>query len=270
MKFLISSFIVLFINLLTFGQDSGGQAKFHNPLEIDQMKGCQAENLVKERFSQEIDPERRIRICEAVNSVVERLNQGKWSDQLESELLEVWEIFCREHVFFASLGKDKPGNMLGLAQAFPDSKSGFIFEASISIKDGVEKKKWFYQVLLHEARHVDDFYCLWKEGKMLPSSELERRAFRMMSMFDQETPKDLRYSKLPQLWKDKWSNLAPDQMEFNRDAAIANFLRKSSYYRNITQNEPFVQPPSKNQTYAEISLDPPKLVRRSLIAKTME
>lgn len=239
-------------------------AEFVNPLMIESRNGCSGTNIDDSRFTSKVGATRRVAICEAMNDVAERLRNGNWTRQLDEELTEVWRILRETKVVFDEMPADMPGGVVALARSFPDDVDGDSFVASVGLKSGIEEKKWFYHVVLHELRHVYDFHEIWRVGKNLPQFEIERRAFHMMSVFDQQTPRESRFSKVPQLWHDDWLKLPANELEFRRETAIAKFLKKSLFYRDL-EPEPMS---SRNETQAvgpmpdESEYVRPRLVRR--------
>lgn len=239
MKFKLQTcFSLILLILIGIESVRAEEKKLINPLLIDQNKGCQSENLNQLRFSMELETSRKIKICQSVVQVLSRINQGVWSTNLKSELVEIWTIYSQNNVYFARMPVKESSDILAMTESFSTEKDNEQYFACIYLNKKVEEKKWFYQVFLHEIKHVFDFYYSWSKGKNISEIELERRAFRLMSQLDEETPKKIRHSKIPQLWKDKWKKLARPQIEFNREEAITNYLRKSSFYKNFLENDP--------------------------------
>lgn len=248
--------------LFGFQTNIAAEKVFSNPLIHIQTLGCNENNLDSNRFSAAMDVKKQVVLCQSVAQVAERLNQGKWSGQLDVELAEIWQTFSTQDVFFAELPDGTDSGVLALTESFPPGKMRNVFSASIRLKNGIEDKKWFYHVLLHELRHVFDFNELFIADTDLPTVELERRAFCLMSLLDEQTPEAIRFSKVPQLWKDQWKQLPPNIRQYKRNEAIAKFLKKSDFYKNLP-------PPKTNQPTALIKPNyndefgaPPKLRRR--------
>ncbi len=255
-------FLTLVFFLFGFQIISAAGAFGGNPLLIDRNSGCRVANLDRKRFSADLDSKRQLAICQGIEEVLGRLNNGKWSAQLNADLSEIWATFAQKDVFFAKMPAGTPPEMLAMTESFPPGKSLYVFSACIFLKTDVEDKKWFYHVFLHELRHVYDFRQLSDKGVNLPNVELERRAFWLLSVVDEETPEAIRYSKVPQLWKDKWKELEPNLREFKRDEAIANFLKKAKFYKDLPQKTNDNPTVAIESNYDDEFGAPPKLRRR--------
>jgi hypothetical protein len=255
---------VVALILLLFGFQTAGAADkiFSNPLLKNQNSGCTAGNLNQSRFSANLKASERILLCQSVASVAKRLNQGKWSAELGGELTEIWRNFAQEDVFFAEMPAGKSSDILALTESFPPGRSRSRFSAVIYLKNDVADKKWFYHVFLHELRHVYDFDDLFARGYDLPTVELERRAFHLMSLMDEETPDAIRFSKVPQLWKDKWKELPRNIRDYKRDEAISNFLKKAEFYRDLPPQIAVWTGVAIKPDYDDEFGAPPKLRRR--------
>lgn len=239
---------------------------YENPVLISQERSCEIENIDAMRFENGFPDLRKVEVCIALNEIGKRLQETRWSPNLRNELIEIWWVFRSQRVLFSAMPEDKPRQMLALAEALPAAMSDGSFAAAVYLKKGVSRKDWFYHILLHELRHVYDFYVGWETGERLPPIEFERRAFHLMSQIDEETPKHMRHSKVPQLWKDKWKSLERSQLEYKREKAIEKYLSKTMFYRDLPTeiaSVPTTNPSVANsQTNDDEEYVRPRLVRR--------
>jgi hypothetical protein len=232
---------------------------------IEKTGQCEALNLDASRFSHEIGESRKLNICNGIEEITHRLNNHEWSIELESELNEIWKSFTDQDIYFSPMPPNADSTIFAIAHSFPPGKRRDVFNSTIYLKNGVENKNFFYHVVLHELRHVFDFQTIFVSGTDITLFELERRAFRLMSRMDEETPNNKRFSKTPELWRDEWKNLDKAEIEVIRSNAILKFLKSSTHYKNLPKKEITI---AKTPIAAEpnpLDLDvqsPPKLVRR--------
>lgn len=254
-----------------FSIEAAGQKTFGNPVKLDQKAECISPNIDMHRFSDDFGEDRKTGLCQALDEIARRLNDGHWSAPLEGELEDIWRVFSNRNIFFAPMPPGRSPKILAMVESFPVGSKVNEFSAALHVKEGIEDRKWFYHVILHELRHVYDFYEMWTRDLMIPDYEIERRAFRLMSAVDEETPEEERFSKVPSLWKDKWKKFDRARLEFARDEAIAGFLKKSLFYKNLDplstdRSREIVQADSGEKEILggdDLSdLKPPKLVRR--------
>lgn len=236
---------------------------FSNPLIVDKTGQCKKDNIDPAKFAFEIDESRKIDICTGVAGIVERLNADQWSDELRIELTEIWKTFATKEVYFSPMPPNMDSSIFAIAHSFPPGRPRDVFSATIYLKNGVENKNFFYHVVFHELRHVFDFNDLWVNGTDVPLFELERRAFRLMSLIDEETPKEKRSSKTPSLWQDDWKDLDKNSRENKRSQAISKLMKKSTHYKNLPEKETTL---AKAPSFVEPNdlevQSPPKLIRR--------
>lgn len=197
---------------------------FANPILIDKSGSCESQNIDQTRFTPEFGNAEKRAICIGLGEIIDRVENTKWSNELIGELVAVWDTFLNHDVFFSRFPPNTETDFLALAHSFPPGKSRDRFSAAIYLKNGVESQSSFYSLLFHELRHVYDFNESWKSGVKLPRIELERRAFLLMSLMDQETPINRRFSIAPTLWQDNWINLEKSLLENTREKAIADYL----------------------------------------------
>lgn len=240
---------------------------FPNPLIFEQADGCLSTNLRPDRFSPELRVETRLSICRAIDQTSVRLNGRDWSNRLKEELTGVWKLFCENKFVLGQLSPDKASDTIALTEIAAAGRAGGEFPVSIFIKKGITEKRWFYQTLIHELRHAFDYYQIRQTGENIPQIELERRALYLLSMLDQETPKNERYSKIKLLWREKWSKLEEGLLEYKRNEAIANFLKNSDFHLTMPAQLteiPLGESFSDNDTpMDDKDYRPPRLTRRA-------
>lgn len=237
--------------------------EFSNPLLINSNLTCVTTNIDSKRFSPDLDKSRIVEICDGVQDIVARLNTNLWSKDLKLELEKIWKSYTERDVFFSPMPPNIDSSIFAVAHSFPPGKRRDVFSATIYLKNGVENKEFFYHVVFHELRHVHDFNEIWISGLDISTFELERRAFRLMSRVDEETPKERRFSKTPELWREDWAKLDHESREEKRTGEIAKFLSKSKHYKGLKDEEKVVVLVAAETTDLELEVQtPPKLVRR--------
>lgn len=210
---------------------------FTNPVTKIPGAGCLADNLRAERFVSELSSGERVKLCQALDKITNKLNQTAWSPALSAELKSVWQVFSTEPISLRPMPQGVPSQMLAMAEAFPDKTSGGIFAAAVYLRSEKSDDAAFFQIMLHELRHVLDFYETWKNKTSLPSMELERRAYLLMGKLTQETPEKEKFSGVPKFWKESWRNKSQAEVSLKREAAIAKYLRGQKLYRDLA-NDP--------------------------------
>ena len=209
---------------------------FVNPVLKTSGDGCQTNNLRIERFNAEISADERLKVCQAIEKITIRLNSHNWSPALSSELRAIWQVFSAEAgVTLRLIPKGTTYRMLAMAEAFPAGTVGETFEASVYLRPEASSKNSFFQVLLHELRHVYDFHETWKNKGAIHSLEVERRAFLLMSRLTEETREGV--DGIPKFWKNSWQKLPEAEVSFKRREAVEKYLRGSKYYRQMAENQ---------------------------------
>lgn len=211
-------------------------ADFANPVLTISANGCAVNNLRTDRFNGEISSDDRLKICQAIDKITFKLNSTAWSPALSAELKSIWQVFSSEAVTLRLMPKGTSSRMLAMAEAFPAGADGGSFEACVYLRPDKSDAGSFFQVLLHELRHVYDFYDAWKNKTATNSAELERRAFVLMGKLSQETPEKESFSSLPKFWKESWKNLPGNEISFKREAAVEKYMRGNKFYRELLQN----------------------------------
>lgn len=210
---------------------------FANPILSNGENGCAENNLRAERFDGEINARERVKLCRAIDKITNKLNATAWSPALHDELKNLWNVFAGEAVTFRTMRKDVPSRLLAMAEAFPSETSNTKFDACVYVRPEKSESEAFFQILLHELRHVADFHETWKNKTAIESLELERRAFLLMSKITEETPEKEKLSGVPKFWKEKWRKRSAEEIAVKRAAAIEKYLRKNNYYRNLNLGE---------------------------------
>lgn len=229
----------LFLSLffLTIFSCSAMAANFTNPTLKTANANCAADNLRSERFAAEVGASERVKLCQAIGKITNKLNATAWSLALSEELENVWRVFSNETVALRSMPKGTSSRMLAMAEAFPSGDAGKNFEACVYVRPEKSDDASFFQVLLHELRHVYDFHDTWKNKNVLSSLEVERRAFLLMSKLTQETPEKEKFSGVPKFWKESWKKRSPEEISAKREAAIEKYLRGNKFYRSLAQDQ---------------------------------
>lgn len=209
---------------------------FTNPLTKSPNANCAADNLKAERFTAESSFSDRLRLCQALSAVAEKLNQTAWSPALAAELENIWRVFSIEPVTLRPMPPNSSSRMLAMAEPFPAGSMGARFSAAVYVRTEKSDESSFFQILLHELRHVLDFYETWKNKTALSSMEIERRAYSLMGKLTRETPEKEKFSGVPKFWKESWRKLSEDEINAKREAAIQKYLRSKKLYRELAQD----------------------------------
>ncbi len=252
---MISQKIVLAAIALAICTQTVKSSVFSNPILVDKSEPCHSNNIDKNRFSLEVSEARQVSICQAIGEIEVRLNSYQWSPNLKSELIEIWKTFNQQEVFFAELPLNAAPEILAVAHSFPPGKTRNKFSCVIYLRRDVELRRFFYHAFFHELRHVYDFYAIWDTDSDISQFEVERRAFRLLSLIDEETPKKNRFSKTPALWRDEWKTLNAASREIMRERAILKFLKHSMHYNNLTAKEAGVEESSTSDKTNELERD---------------
>lgn len=222
-------FIFSAASLATFAAD------FSNPVLKIPFAGCSAENLQLRHFDSSINMSERLKMCQALEKITYKLNSTSWSPALSAELKGIWQIFSNESVTLRSMPNGTASRVLAMAEAFPEgtkNKSGF--EASVYLRPEKSDSDSFFQVLMHELRHVYDFYYTWNDKTALDSLEIERRAFLLMGKLTEESRESA--SGVPKFWKESWRKLPINEATSKRSEAVDKYLQKNSFYRQLSQS----------------------------------
>ena len=211
-------------------------AEFTNPVLRSPNGVCAPDNLLPERFASEVSGSERVKLCQAIDKITYKLNAENWSSQLSTELKNIWGVFSNETVILRPMPKETSSRVLAMAEAFPSGNAGAAFDACIYVRPEKSDNSSFFQVLLHELRHVLDFHETWKNKMTMNSMELERRAFLLMSKLTEETPEREKLTGVPKFWKESWRNMTAEEICRKREASIEKYLRSNAYYRNLAQN----------------------------------
>lgn len=229
---------ILSISLyLLIAAGSVAAANFANPVLKTPNSGCAANNLRLDRFSAEVTMGERVRMCQGLDKISNKLNGVSWSPSLMSELESIWQVFSNEAVTLRLMPSGTSSRMLAMAEPFPSGVVGKNFEATVYVRPDKSDADSFFQVLFHELRHVYDFHVTWKNKTKLDSLELERRAFLLMGKIAQETPEKENFSSLPKFWKESWAKLPANEIAARREAAVERYLQDSKYYRALSQDQ---------------------------------
>lgn len=212
-------------------------SNFANPVLKSTGAGCEsADNLRAERFAADLSEKERVKFCRAIEKITNKLNATAWSPALAAELDGVWQVFSTEAITLRSMPKGTSSRLTAMAQAFPDGGSANKFAASVFLRPKKSDDAAFFQILLHELRHVFDFYRTWKSKTSLNSIEIEQRGFLLMSKISEETPEKERLSGVPKIWKESWRAKPAAEIAAKREAAIDKYLRGSKFYRSYAQD----------------------------------
>jgi hypothetical protein len=207
---------------------------FRNPVLKAQESGCVANNLRPERFKAEITTDERIKLCLAINKISFKLNSTGWSPQLNYELKGIWDVFSNEDVSLRLMPKGASSRILAQAEPFPSGVVVNEFEADIYIRPERIDDNSFFQVFMHELRHIYDFYRTWDNKTTLNSLEVERRAFLLMGKISQEIPENV--FGIPKFWKESWRALSREEITAKREAAVNKYLQDSRFYQRLAEN----------------------------------
>jgi hypothetical protein len=204
-----------------------------NPVTKIPGDGCAADNLRAERFVSEMTAGERVKLCQALDKVTGKLNQTVWSPALSVEIKSIWQVFSSEAITLRPMPKGISPQMRAMAQSFPDGSTGGRFSAAVYVRSAKSTDDSFFQILLHELRHVLDFHQTWKNKTALGSMEIERRAFLLVSKLTEETPEKERFSGVAKLWKESWRNRPAAEITLRRNAAIDKYLHSGKFYRDM-------------------------------------
>ena len=220
-------FVIFCFSATAFNASAAG---FANPILKSSTVGCAANNFRAGRFASEVSTDERIKLCQAIDKITNKLNATDWSPALSDELKNIWRVFSNETVTLRPMPKDASSRMLAMAEAFPSGNTGGNFDACVYVRPEKSDNASFFQVLLHELRHVLDFHDTWKNKTAMNSMEVERRAFLLMSKLTQETPEKEKLSGVPKFWKESWRKRSEEEISSKREAAIEKYLRGNKYY----------------------------------------
>ncbi len=209
---------------------------FTNPLIKTSVAGCAADNLREGRFAADLPLVERVKLCQALSTVTYKLNETAWSPALAAELKSVWQVFSTEAVTLRLMPPGTSSRMLAMAEPFPAGSTGAGFASAVYVRSEKSGDESFFQILLHELRHVLDFYETWKNKTALSSMEIERRAYSLMGKITGETPERERFSGVPKFWKESWRSLSDEEISAKREAAIQKYLRGKKLYRELAQD----------------------------------
>lgn len=210
-------------------------ANFANPVVKDAKAGCVMENLRAERFASEILSDERVKLCAAIEKISGKLNSTEWSPELSAELKNIWQVFAGEAVTFRPMPQGASARVAAMAEPFPAGSAQEDFAACVYVRPEKSHNAVFFQLLLHELRHVFDFHEVWKNKDSINSLEVERRAYLLMSRLSEETPKNEKFSGIPKLWKESWRRHSSAEIAQKREKAVEKFLRKNKLYRTYVQ-----------------------------------
>ena len=236
---------------------------FVNPLlKLPGGGGCAENNLRAERFAPDVASNDRIKLCQAIDGVAHKLNSTTWSPALAAELHGIWQTFANEAVALRLMPPGTPWQMLAMAEPFPPGSAGNRFSAAVAFRPEKSGDASFFQILLHELRHVLDFHETWKNRAALDSLEIERRAFLLMGKLTQETPEKEKFSGVPKFWKESWRKRSEAEIAVRRQQAVEKYLRGKKLYRELA-NDPkrrtldysYLQKPIKNEVQNPVKSD---------------
>lgn len=239
----VTIFIFFLLSIAVSGQKNefinssfiGNSTTFQNPLLSDAYKSCRPENLDATKFEAQISTSQRMLFCEAFQEISLSLDSN-WSPALKSELRQIWQVFTSENVKIRLLGKNVSSNVRAMAESFTETTTDRKFTASLYLRPERVKDKSFLPIMMHELRHIFDFYTLWKNKTSITEAELEKRAFRIIGKINQELPAGDRFSKVPTFWDDDWKHLTPGEINGKREEKIEKFMRDSAGYKHLLSN----------------------------------
>ncbi|MGI8669112.1 MAG: hypothetical protein ACR2J3_04590 [Aridibacter sp.] len=209
---------------------------FTNPVLKKTNAGCTADNLQPERFTSEVNQNERQKLCQAIDKITNKLNATRWSPALSNELQNIWRVFSSQAVTLHLMPSGVSTRAAAMAKPFPAGGNADKFSAGVYVRPEKSGKTSFFQVFLHELRHVYDFHETWANKTVVNSLELERRAYLLASKLTQETLEKESLSDIRNFWKESWQNLPAAEISARRDTAIAKFLHGSKYYRHFEQD----------------------------------
>lgn len=226
--FLFAAFCTAAVNI--------SAAEFINPVLKATHNGCTSNNLQPARFTLEVNENERIKLCQAIDKITNKLNSTNWSPELSDELQNIWRVFSSQAVTLHSMPSGISTRVAAMAKPYPKGGSAAEFSAGVYVRPEKSGKVSFFQVFLHELRHVYDFHETWANKRAVNSLELERRAYVLTSKLTQETPEKESLSDIRNFWKESWQNLPAAEISFRRDTAIRKFLHGSKYYQHFEQD----------------------------------
>lgn len=209
---------------------------YRNPILKSPSAGCAADNLRGERFAAEVAADERVKLCQAIEKITNKLNATVWSPALAAEIQTVWQVFSNESVTLRAMPAGTPAQGLAMAEPFPAGGSESRFAAVVSVRPEKSDHAAFFQVLFHELRHVLDFYETWKNKTALDSLEIERRAYLLMGKLTQETPERESFSGVPKFWKESWRSRSEAEIYAKRLKAVDKYLRGKKFYRDLAHD----------------------------------
>lgn len=260
----VTVFVFFLLSLAVPGQKNefinssfvGNSTAFQNPLLSDAGKSCRPENLVAAKFDAQISAVQRMLFCEALQDISLSLNNN-WSPALKSELQQIWQVFMRENIKIRLMEKSVSSNYRAMAEAFTENKSGGGFNASLYLRPENAGEKAFFPIVIHELRHIYDFYMVWKSKTSITEGELEKRAFRIIGKINQELPANERYSMVPTFWEDDWKQLPPGEIYSKREEKIEKFMRSSPTYKHLLADpQKYLVDYTSNSTIRQEESDP--------------
>jgi len=208
---------------------------FKNPTILSFEDGCVDTNLNAERFSKEISSVERVRYCEALQRVSDELNNNDWSPKLKTELQEIWSVFLAKDVMIRPMKKGMSSRVVAAAEAFTKT-SGSGFNASLYIRPESANKSSFFLVAMHELKHVNDYYRVWKKRRSMTELDLEKRAFQIMGKIARETERKESFWRLPKVWDEDWRELSEREIASKTNKNIEKFMKKSRFYKHLVKN----------------------------------
>jgi len=209
---------------------------FANPVLKSSGAGCAADNLRAERFASEITFDKRVKLCQAINKITNKLNATAWSPALAAELQSIWQIFTTKPIILRSMPPGASSQGLAMAQPFPLERPDSNFAAAVYLRSAKSDDAAFFQIFLHELRHVFDFHETWRNKTALDSLEIERRAYLLMGKLTQETPEKENFSGVPKFWKESWRNRSEAEISAKRLKAVEKYLRGKKLYQNLAHD----------------------------------
>lgn len=240
-RLLASAFFLIYIfsidtsaqSFQTLAPMRASASAFANPVTKSSFAGCAAVNLRAERFAAEMESSERVRLCQALDKITNKLNRTAWSPALNSELQSIWRVFSNEPITLRSMPPGTAPQMLAMAQPFPDGSGDGRFAAAVYVRAEKSFDESFFQILFHELRHVLDFHETWKNRVALDSMEIERRAYRLMGKLTEETPETENFSGVPKFWKESWRKRTAGEISAKREAAIEKHLHGKKLYHDL-------------------------------------
>ena len=209
------------------------QTIFTNPILKSPGAGCAVDNLRAERFVADLSLDERLKLCRSIEKITGKLNETIWSPALADELRNIWQAFSTEPITLRPMPKDAPAQVLAMAEPFPAGTEGKGFAAAVYLRAEKSDDAAFFQILLHELRHVYDFRETWRNQTALESLEIERRAFLLMGKLTRETPEKEKFSGVPKFWKESWRGKSETEISAKRLKAVEKYLYGKKSYRDL-------------------------------------